>query len=368
MILNLANQITLSRLVLAGIFFGVISMFDASTGQPQGHLLWIAFGLYILACISDIIDGEIARRHSGITTFGRVIDPFVDKVLVVGTYVFFASNHFAVSGRSITGVQAWMVVIILIRELLVTDLRMISESQGSTFGATFYGKLKMVVQSAAILWILLSLVIGGLTTTGPWYYSRQAAAVTAVLVTFLSLAAYIRRANFLLAEALTDLRKLLLTGFGTGFLPIAPGTWGSLAAAALWLAGAVLLNPSGHDPWRLVIATAVAIAAASAICVAFGPYAIDLWKKKDPGCVVIDEFAGQWVSLLPVAFVPPGRMQVIGAIIAFFCFRVFDVIKPPPARQAESLPAGVGILTDDLFAGVYAALATWAALYLLNRP
>lgn len=198
--LNLANQVTVSRLFLAGIFFAIISLFDASTGQPQSRLLVWALGVYVLACITDVIDGEIARRHSGITTFGRVIDPFVDKVLVVGTYVFFASNHFAVSGRSITGVQAWMVVIILVRELLVTDLRMISESQGTQFAANFYGKLKMAVQSAAILWILLSLVIGGLTTSGWWYYSRQAAAFLAVAVTLMSLVAYLRRAEFLLAE------------------------------------------------------------------------------------------------------------------------------------------------------------------------
>lgn len=198
--LNLANQITLSRLFLAGVFFAVISAFDASTHQPQSTLLVVAFCLYVLACITDIIDGEIARRHSGVTTFGRVIDPFVDKVLVVGTYVFFASNHFAIDGRSITGVQAWMVVIILIRELLVTDLRMISEGRGTSFGANFYGKLKMFVQSAVILWILLSLVIGGLTTTGAWYYSRQIAALLAVIVTAMSLVSYLRRAGSLLAE------------------------------------------------------------------------------------------------------------------------------------------------------------------------
>ncbi len=198
--LNLANQITVSRLFLAGIFFAIISVFDASTGQPQSRLLVWALCVYVLACITDVIDGEIARRHSGITPFGRVIDPFVDKVRVVGTYVFFASNHFAVSGQSITGVQAWMVVIILVRELLVTDLRMISESQGTQFAANFYGKLKMAVQSAAILWILLSLVIGGLTTSGLWYYSRQAAAFLAVAVTLMSLVVYLRRAESLLAE------------------------------------------------------------------------------------------------------------------------------------------------------------------------
>jgi CDP-diacylglycerol--glycerol-3-phosphate 3-phosphatidyltransferase len=200
MILNLANRITLGRLLLAGVFFSVISIFDASTGQPQRPLLVTALCVYILACITDIIDGEIARRHCGVTTFGRVIDPFVDKVLVVGTYVFFASNHFAMDGRSITGVQAWMVVIILVRELLVTDLRMISESRGSPFGANVFGKMKMLVQSVAIVWILSSLIIGGQTWEGPWYISRQVAALLAVVVTLMSLVSYLRRADFLLAE------------------------------------------------------------------------------------------------------------------------------------------------------------------------
>jgi len=161
-------------------------------------------------------------------------------------------------------------------------------------------------------------------------------------------------------------RKILLSGFGTGFLPVAPGTWGSFAAAILWLAGVAGLNAAGGGAWSILMATILAILAASVICVAFGDYAITLWKRKDPGCVVIDEFAGQWVSLLPVAFVPSWRMQVVGAAVAFFLFRVFDVIKPPPARQAEALPGGVGILADDLLAGVYAAAATWLVLFVLH--
>lgn len=153
-----------------------------------------------------------------------------------------------------------------------------------------------------------------------------------------------------------------MSGFGTGFLPIAPGTWGSAAAVLIWLAGAAILDGSGQHGWRIVMATVIAIALASAICVGFGEYAIALWKRKDPSHVVIDEFAGQWVSLLPVAFLPAGRMQIFVAGVAFVFFRVLDVIKPPPARQAESLPAGVGILTDDLMAGVYAAIGTWLVM------
>jgi phosphatidylglycerophosphatase A len=159
-------------------------------------------------------------------------------------------------------------------------------------------------------------------------------------------------------------RKLLLSGFGTGFLPIAPGTWGSFAAAILWLAATAGLNAAGLGAWPIVVATILATIAASVVCVVFGDYAIALWKRKDPGCVVIDEFAGQWVSLLPVAFLPSWRMRIIGAAAAFFLFRVFDVIKPPPARQLEALPAGVGILADDLMAGAYAAIGTWGVMLL----
>jgi phosphatidylglycerophosphatase A len=152
------------------------------------------------------------------------------------------------------------------------------------------------------------------------------------------------------------MRKILLTGLGTGYLPVAPGTWGSAAAVLIWLAGAAALSAAGCDPWWLAGATILAISAASAICAVLGDYAIALWNSADPSQVVIDEFAGQWVSLLPAAFVPAGRPQLIAASVAFILFRALDVIKPPPARQAESLPAGVGILADDLLAGAYAAI------------
>jgi phosphatidylglycerophosphatase A len=161
-------------------------------------------------------------------------------------------------------------------------------------------------------------------------------------------------------------RKFLLSGFWTGFLPIAPGTWGSFLAAVLWLGGATGLNAAGYDVWSVLMATIVAILVASAICVGFGNYAITVWKRNDPSHVVIDEFAGQWLSLLPVIFVSSRLMLFYGVMIAFFMFRVFDVIKPPPVRQVEALPAGTGILVDDLLAGVYAAAATWFLLWAMQ--
>ncbi len=157
------------------------------------------------------------------------------------------------------------------------------------------------------------------------------------------------------------MRKFFLTGLGSGYLPIAPGTWGSAVAVVIWIAAATGLASADWGAWPIAGVTAVAIVLASAICVAFGNHAIACWHARDPRYVVIDEFAGQWVALLPAAFVPPDRPRIIAATIAFLLFRALDVVKPPPARQAESLPAGTGILADDLLAGAYAAIGTWLA-------
>jgi phosphatidylglycerophosphatase A len=91
----------------------------------------------------------------------------------------------------------------------------------------------------------------------------------------------------------------------------------------------------------------------SIICVALGPFAEKHFGKKDPGQVTIDEWAGQAVALLglPVA---SGAGLWITVAAAFVAFRVFDIVKPPPARQLEKLPHGWGVLLDDLAAGVYA--------------
>ncbi len=147
------------------------------------------------------------------------------------------------------------------------------------------------------------------------------------------------------------LALLLATWFGCGFAPAAPGTVGSAAAAAI----AVLLA------WPPYLYGVLAVAATPAAIWAAGRTAF-VRKAEDPSLVVIDEVLGQWL-----AFAGATTLNWKSCLGAFVLFRLFDIWKPAPVRQLENLPGGVGIVADDLMAGVYAALvlfvAGWFNLY-----
>jgi phosphatidylglycerophosphatase A len=135
--------------------------------------------------------------------------------------------------------------------------------------------------------------------------------------------------------------SLLATWFGSGLLPKAPGTWGSLAALpCAW--GIALMG----GPWLLF---AACLAVFLLGLWASGPYARSLGQD-DPGSVVIDEVAGQWLALLPVA------LQLEYYPLAFIAFRFFDIVKPWPVNWLDQrLKGALGIMADDMMAGLYAA-------------
>lgn len=137
----------------------------------------------------------------------------------------------------------------------------------------------------------------------------------------------------------------LATGLGSGYCPFASGTAGSAVAVLLYLLFYPLLSP---PYWFLGFAfllamTALAIHSADAAEKHFG--------KKDDGRVVIDEFVGQWISLFLIS------LNWWTPLAAFFLFRFFDILKPFPAGRSQGLPGGLGIVLDDVIAGIYANLA-----------
>jgi len=137
----------------------------------------------------------------------------------------------------------------------------------------------------------------------------------------------------------------IATFFGAGFGKPGPGTWGSVAAVLLWALFAWTVHPG---PTVLVLALTAGILISIVLGVPAATIAARESGRHDPGFVVIDEVAGQWIALLG----SPADWK--HALIALLLFRLFDITKPFPARQLESLPAGWGIVFDDVAAGLYA--------------
>ena len=137
-IFNIPNKITLSRLFLAIVFFVLLTY----------RYFNVAFVIFLVAAASDWLDGYLARKWKLSTDLGRLVDPFVDKVIICGTFIIFV--HLA---KDI--IAPWMVITIVAREFLVSSIRGFSESKGVKFASNIWGKTKMFIQSWTICAILL---------------------------------------------------------------------------------------------------------------------------------------------------------------------------------------------------------------------
>ncbi len=151
--------------------------------------------------------------------------------------------------------------------------------------------------------------------------------------------------------------KLAVTAFGIGYLPLAPGTWASAAAAVLY---AVLLRLAGRP--AAVVAGAAGALACTAASVRLWHWAVDHFGHDDPGPFVLDEVAGQWLACALVSLWPTAPSAGALALAAFIAFRLFDIWKPFPVRQAERLGGGWGIVLDDAVAALYAAAGAVVAI------
>jgi phosphatidylglycerophosphatase A len=152
------------------------------------------------------------------------------------------------------------------------------------------------------------------------------------------------------------MKRLLTSCFGLGWLPLAPGSWGSLPSAIIF-GLACYFGGSAAIVISLMIAL---IAAGSIVCVKFSHIAVAATGNEDPNEVVADEIAGQALTFLamPLMMADVSGYQLVSIVaLGYFLFRLFDTVKPWPSYRLEELPAGWGILADDLMAGVYAGIA-----------
>jgi phosphatidylglycerophosphatase A len=164
-----------------------------------------------------------------------------------------------------------------------------------------------------------------------------------------------------------DYLALAIATCGVGYLPLAPGTWGSLLAVGIYLLVRIGIMNHPTDTPQIIstsgfVAGQILVIVAVTIC---GTWAASRTERvlniKDPGKVVVDEVAGQFIALLPVPLMRIGAWPVL-VVLAFLLFRFFDIVKPYPARRLESLHGGLGIMLDDVVAGVYAAVVVALAV------
>lgn len=154
------------------------------------------------------------------------------------------------------------------------------------------------------------------------------------------------------------LRWLVITSGGLGMAPVVPGTFGTLGGVVLAVGTQAFLAREVL-PW---VWTGMALALLAFGCFQ-GEFSTRVFRREDPGPFVLDEVVGYLVTVAVFAFVV-GVPTPLQHVAAFVMFRGCDIVKPPPARRLEDLPGGVGIMMDDVAAGVYAGLLTWGAAWM----
>ena len=192
------NLLTVLRAILAFIFFVMLEFYRfPETGVLAAN---IALGLFVAAAATDAADGYLARRWKVESTFGRIMDPLCDKVLVIGAFVYLCGPRFVIPdwqstlapNEMSTGVWPWMVVVIISRELFVTTVRAVAEGSGVAFGAKGLGKMKMMLQSASIP-AILALAVNVPADVSPWSgWVCLGLAWATVLATVISAVPYVR--------------------------------------------------------------------------------------------------------------------------------------------------------------------------------
>ncbi|MSR40643.1 MAG: CDP-diacylglycerol--glycerol-3-phosphate 3-phosphatidyltransferase [Phycisphaerales bacterium] len=202
---TIPNAITLSRLALALAFFVGLEFVDRTGDKERAASLgFFCAMLFAVAAGTDYFDGYLARRWNVVSAFGRVADPLVDKILILGGFIYLAAPIFATEptqGFLGSGIQAWMVVVILLREFLVTSLRSMIESMGIPFGADIFGKVKMVIQSFCVPWCLFTATRPNAAGEMSWIVVRDVVIWITIAASLLSAIPYLFRAMRILSAA-----------------------------------------------------------------------------------------------------------------------------------------------------------------------
>lgn len=177
--MNVPNQLTIFRVIL--VFPFVVLLLGGNAGWFGNNQLipnWIALAIFIIASLTDLLDGKIARKYNLVTNFGKFMDPLADKLLVCAALICLVEM-----GR----IPSWVVIIIISREFIISGFRLIASDNGVVIAASYWGKFKTVFQM-----IMVCLMIAGLQDLIPWYAILTNVVMwIALILTIVSLADYL---------------------------------------------------------------------------------------------------------------------------------------------------------------------------------
>jgi CDP-diacylglycerol--glycerol-3-phosphate 3-phosphatidyltransferase len=338
-----ANALTVAR--IAAVPFFVVSLFGRSAGSGVA-----ALALFVFAAASDYFDGLVARRFGAQSRFGEFLDPLADKILTGSAFISFAF----MPGLA---VPVWLVLVILLREAVLTVVRVIAIGKGVPLRTELAGKVKTAFHMTAIV-LILALLLAQKTPLSP---GLAADALMRLRLPFLLVAASAAAAVISLASYLVrnwsavrvwpegmwpkGLRGFVLflsTGCFVGFVPKAGGTIATLLGSAIWVF-------CSRSPVYYALCGFTLIAAFFTA----GYAEKVIFKEKDSPRIVIDEVAGILVTFLTFSF-SSSPYGLLTYALGFLLFRFFDILKPAPVHILQRCEGGAGVLFDDLAAGVFA--------------
>jgi CDP-diacylglycerol--glycerol-3-phosphate 3-phosphatidyltransferase len=319
------------------------------------NIYFWALLIFVIAALTDYFDGIIARKYHLITAAGKIIDPICDKMLIL----------FCFAGFAIKGYIYWhFVVIIALREIIITAIRLRLLRKNIIIPAKYAGKIKTTLQMGVIIILFLGIsLLSGESFAGidEAFFSRlmNYLMLFLVIVTVISAIAYLKNIGNYFRSEKKQLKKkdeakkfnaavdITVSLFHIGYVPIGGGTLASLLTAAAYFFIAT------NFTLYLLVTFFVLLLGFSLV-----KKAEALYNEKDPPRVVIDEAAGMLISFI---LMPP---QIWYLVIGFIIFRILDILKPYPADILEKRTGSYGIMWDDIICGIYTCLMLHIIIFL----
>ena len=318
---RLPNILTILRIVLVPAYIWFFAQVHGN--QTYGY---IGLGLFVFMSLTDFFDGYLARKYQWVSDFGKIWDPFADKLLVYSAlFLLVWLKRFPL----------WIVLVLLIREIYVTLHRDAALRKKVVIAAVWSGKVKTVVQLFAIIAAMVNIL-----TFDTFKQIDLALLWGALFLTVYSgIDYFIKNRGVVSGQEFWDqVSRFFLALFYIGHIKKAPGTWGSLAAVIIWFYWGY-----AHITFLMWILPALFL-----LGLLLSNRSRMLFGQDDASPIVMDEFVAQFIPLFLA-----GRNPSL-AVASFIFFRIFDIWKPFPVRWFDKMKNGTGIMMDDIAAAVMA--------------